>query len=117
MRHPHCSTTYVPGGAIYNDATLIVSGTTFDGNTVNSDFASCIYGYGGAVFNDYYGIFLSTGNLYTNNAAYEGGAVFNYSEYGQASFERRYVQRQPPLHGGDGLPDHRMHDVLYVVRG
>ena len=87
MRHPHCSTTYVIGGAIYNDATLIVSGTTFDGNTVSSDFSSCIQGYGGAVFNDYYGIFLSTGNLYTNNAAYEGGAVFNYSEYGQASFE------------------------------
>ena len=29
---------------------------------------------------------LSSGNLYTNNGAYYGGAVANYSEYGQASF-------------------------------
>lgn len=86
MRHPHCSSTYVIGGAVYNNATLIVSGTTFDGNSVASDVSTCLYGAGGAVFNDVNGTFVSTGNLYTNNSAYEGGAVFNYSEYGQASF-------------------------------
>jgi predicted outer membrane repeat protein len=86
IRHPHCAGTYVIGGAVYNNATLIVSGTTFDGNAIASDISSCVYGTGGAVFNDIHGTFLSTGNLYTNNSAYLGGAVFNYSEYGQASF-------------------------------
>ena len=74
---------------MYNNGTIIVSGTTFDGNTVNSGaIASCaaIYGYGGAVFNDLQRDFFSSGNTYTNNAAYNGGAVYNYSEYGQASF-------------------------------
>ena len=74
------------GGAIYNNASLTISGTTFDGNTLTSNFASCIYGYGGAIFNDIHGILSSSGNTYTNNGAYEGGAVYNYSEYGQAAF-------------------------------
>ena len=86
IRRPHCSTTYIIGGAVYNAGTLIVSGTTFDSNSVTSSFASCLYGYGGAVFNDTHGIFFSSGNTYKNNAAYSGGAVYNYSEYGQATF-------------------------------
>jgi hypothetical protein len=86
IRHPHCSNTYQIGGAIYNNGTLNVSGTIFDGNTVGSDFASCIYGYGGAIFNDIHGVLTSSGNTYTNNAGYNGGAVYNYGEYGQATF-------------------------------
>jgi predicted outer membrane repeat protein len=86
IRHPHCSTVYMIGGAVYNDGALIVSGTTFDGNSVDTTKSSCIYGYGGAVFNDTNGLFFSSGNVYTNNAAYDGGAVYNYSEYGQATF-------------------------------
>lgn len=86
VRRPHCSSVYQIGGAIYNNATLSVSGTTFDGNAVVTNIASCIYGYGGAIFNDIHGVLTSSGNTYTNNGAYEGGAVYNYSEYGQASF-------------------------------
>ncbi|HTA40130.1 MAG TPA: hypothetical protein VK760_13685, partial [Candidatus Acidoferrales bacterium] len=85
-RHPNCTSVFVVGGAVYNNATLIVSGSTFDGNSVTSAFASCTYGYGGAILNDLNGTLLSSGNVYTNNGAYDGGAVANYSEYGQASF-------------------------------
>ncbi|HTA37542.1 MAG TPA: hypothetical protein VK760_00630, partial [Candidatus Acidoferrales bacterium] len=52
IRRPHCSSTYLIGGAVYNDGLMIVSGTTFDGNSVSSALATCVYGYGGAVFND-----------------------------------------------------------------
>jgi hypothetical protein len=92
--HPHaCSDTYYEGGAVYNNGTLNVTGSTFDGNVAASNFfpaplgsTNCEYGYGGAIYNDQYGILTSSGNLYTNNQAYDGGAVYNYSRYGQATF-------------------------------
>jgi hypothetical protein len=73
------------GGAIYNNGTLTISGTTFDGNVAPTVFG-CYYGSGGAIYNDVNGVLTSSGDTYTNNSAYYGGAVYNYSEYGSASF-------------------------------
>jgi hypothetical protein len=89
--HPHaCSSTYFQGGAVYNSGTLNISGTTFDGNTAASNFfpsgTNCEYGLGGAIYNDSNGVLTSSGDIYTNNSAYEGGAIYNDAYAGQMTF-------------------------------
>jgi hypothetical protein len=71
---PACTTTY--GGAVYNDGTLTISGSTFDGNALTG---AC--GYGGAIYNDTSGILSDSGSTYVNNAAYKGGAVYTVSNF------------------------------------
>jgi hypothetical protein len=77
--HPHCTTTYNWGGAVYNTGVLTTSGNTFNGNLVKSDLTNCLDGYGGAIFNDVNAVLTSSGDTFTNNSAYEGGAVYNSS--------------------------------------
>jgi hypothetical protein len=88
--HPHtCTGSDEYGGAVYNNGTLVVSGSTFDSNMVSSVWTTsspCYEGYGGAIYNDEYGTLISSGSTYSNNGAYYGGAVYNYSTYGQATF-------------------------------
>ena len=82
--HPHCAATNQLGGAVYNDGSLVVTGTTFDSNSVSS---LCGYtGYGGAIYNDSDGSVVSSGSVYSNNHGQDGGAVYNDGAYGQASF-------------------------------
>jgi hypothetical protein len=84
-KHPHCSNTSHDGGAVYNNGSLSISGTTFDGNTLDSAPASCLYSRGGAIYNDKDGTLSVDGSVFTSNAAYDGGAIFNNSTYGQAT--------------------------------
>jgi hypothetical protein len=85
--HPHnCTTTYYEGGAVYNDGTLTMTGTTFDGNVAPSNLTNCIDGEGGAIYNDVSGILTSNGNTYLHNSAIAGGAVYNDGTSGQATF-------------------------------
>lgn len=86
--HPHCAGTYYQGGAVYNHGLLTVTGSWFDSNVLTNNFfgGPCQYSRGGAIYNDEYGTLLSSGNTYTNNSAWQGGAVYNNSTYGQASF-------------------------------
>jgi hypothetical protein len=81
---PPGTNTY--GGAIYNNGVLNISGTTFDGNIAPTSNLSCWKGYGGAVYNDEYGILYADSSTFTNNSAYEGGAVYSYSYYGSVTF-------------------------------
>jgi hypothetical protein len=83
--HPHCTTTTAEAGAIYNNGTLVITGTTFTGNVVPSDPVNCIVGQGGAIFNDTNGTLSSTGDTYANNAAQAGGAILTQS-VGQVTF-------------------------------
>jgi hypothetical protein len=85
--HPHCFIGHY-AGAVYNHGFLTVSGSTFDSNVLQNNFygGGCTYSYGGAIYNDEYGTLVSSGNTYSNNEAYEGGAVFNDGYYGSASF-------------------------------
>lgn len=83
--HPHCTTLNEYGGGVYNNGTLTITGSTFDSNVV-SNVNACSSGFGGAIYNDQYGTLTSTGNTYSNNGGYEGGAVYNNSTYGQAFF-------------------------------
>lgn len=82
--HPHIL-VYHYGGAVYNHGFLTVTGSTFDSNAMQNVFNSQ-WSKGGAIYNDNYGTLVSSGNRYTNNSAYDGGAVYNNSTYGQASF-------------------------------
>lgn len=77
--HPHCSTTYSEGGAVYNNGSLTIVGTTFSNNVVRSALASCIDGEGGAIYNDVNGSLNSSGDTYSANSALAGGAVYNGS--------------------------------------
>lgn len=83
--HPHCSPTSAKGGAIYNTGTLVMSGTTFNGNVVASDAATCVSGLGGAIYNDVNGSLSSTNDTYSANSAQAGGGVFNAGN-GQVTF-------------------------------
>jgi hypothetical protein len=83
--HPHCTTTYSEGGALYNNGAATISATTFSGNVVISNAASCITAEGGAIYNDTLGSLTSTGDTYTNNSAAAGGAVYN-AGYGLVTF-------------------------------
>jgi predicted outer membrane repeat protein len=85
--HPHCTFTYFDGGAVWNDGTLTVTSSTFSGNTVSSAQASCQLGRGGAIFNAKNGVLAVNGSTLTNNAAYDGGAIYNDGANGQASFD------------------------------
>jgi hypothetical protein len=90
-RRPHaCAATFFRGGAIYNNGSLDVSNSTFDSNVVVSNpfpvGTNCQYGYGGAIFNDTFGTLAVTGSTFTNNSAYEGGAVYNQSTTAPATF-------------------------------
>jgi hypothetical protein len=87
LRHPHCSTTFAQGGALYNVGTLVMSGNTFIGNVVSSDAATCVEGQGGAIYNDQLGSMSSSGDTFTNNSAMQGGAVYN-AGVGQVSFTK-----------------------------
>jgi hypothetical protein len=84
-RHPHCAPTYAYGGALYNAGSLTMTGTTFTGNSVQSDVAGCLDGEGGAIFNDLAGTVSSSGDTFTNNSALAGGAVYN-AGLGSVSF-------------------------------
>jgi hypothetical protein len=80
-KRPHCTATYNEGGALYNNAALVVTGTTFTGNLVMTNVAGCVEGRGGAIYNDTGGSLSSTGDTYQNNSAVQGGAVFNESAF------------------------------------
>jgi len=84
--HPHCSNTYHDGGAVYNDGTLAISASTFEGNAETSDPANCVYGRGGALFNDQNGALSVDGTTFAENGAFRGGAVYNDGASGQAAF-------------------------------
>jgi fibronectin-binding autotransporter adhesin len=84
--HPHCATTYFEGGAVYNNGTLAVSDSTFDSNLVANNSGNCVEGHGGAIYNDEFGILNVDHSVLTDNAAFDGGAVYNDSEFGQATF-------------------------------
>ena len=65
------------GGAIYGDGTIELSGNesvTFIGNTAS-------YGYGGAIYGDYYSTIELSGNgsvTFIGNTASRGGAIYGY---------------------------------------
>lgn len=92
--HPHaCSASAQYGGAMYNDGTVNIIGTTFDGNSVANTCTAADGGgglgndgSGGAIYNDTDGsLFISGGSVFSNNAAAEGGAIYNDGTYGQVS--------------------------------
>ena len=56
------------GGAILNSDTATITGSTFTGNSANSQ--------GGAIYN--YDTAAITGSTFTGNEAVEGGAIFNW---------------------------------------
>jgi hypothetical protein len=94
--HPHaCTATAQYGGAMYNNGTVNIIGTTFDGNSVantcteaNGGSGLGNYGEGGAIYNDVDGsLFISGGSVFSNNAASEGGAIYNDGTYGQVSVD------------------------------
>lgn len=83
---PHaCTISTQYGGAIYNHGNIVVTGSTFASNVLQSCFGS-VYSYGGAVYTDEYSTFTSSSNIYSANSAYYGGAVYVNTTYGQASF-------------------------------
>jgi len=84
--HPHVCGTDQYGGAVYNNGTLTITGTTFDSNTVSDDGTCSTYGYGGAIYNDTNGSIFSSNSVYSNNGAGDGGAIYNTGTYGQVSF-------------------------------
>jgi hypothetical protein len=86
QRHPNCTNTTYDGGAVYNQGTLDIAGSTFENNIAASDASTCVTGRGGAVFNDVNGVITSEGNTYESNSAMSGGAVYNTSQYGSATF-------------------------------
>lgn len=83
---PHVCGTDQYGGALYNNGTLTITGTTFDSNTVADDGSCTTYGYGGAIYNDSNGSIFSSNSTYSNNGAGDGGAIYNVASYGQISF-------------------------------
>jgi hypothetical protein len=83
--HPHCTTAYYYGGAVYNHGQMAITSSIFDSNVLQSSYG-CTYTYGGAIYTDQYGTLASSGNIYSNNSAYYGGAVYVNATYGQASF-------------------------------
>jgi hypothetical protein len=100
--HPHCgATTTSEGGALYNDGTLTMSGTTFNGNVLQN--SSCVNGQGGAIYNDTAGTLSSTGDTFTNNAAIAGGAVFNVG-VGQVTFTGDTFTGNTGCTGANGCP-------------
>ncbi|HEY1974960.1 MAG TPA: choice-of-anchor Q domain-containing protein [Candidatus Baltobacteraceae bacterium] len=83
---PHaCTIGTQYGGAIYNHGNIVVSGSTFASNVLQNCFNS-VYSYGGAIYTDEYSTLTSSGNIYSANAAYYGGAVYVNTTYGEASF-------------------------------
>jgi hypothetical protein len=85
-RHPSCTHTYYYGGAVYNHGDLTVTNSTFDGNQLQNNLPACQGSNGGALYNDQYGTVTVTGSMFSNNSANVGGAVFNNSTFGQATF-------------------------------
>lgn len=81
--HPNCSPTLNEGGAIYNNGTLNSVGSTFSSNFEISNPPACVFGAGGAIFNDSSGVLTITSSSFSGNSAYYGGAVYNH---GEASF-------------------------------
>jgi hypothetical protein len=87
IRAHTCTTSYYYGGAVYNHALLTVTNSTFDSNQLQNNFyLGCQYSAGGGIYNDQSGTLTVTGSTFSNNAAYRGGAVYNNSAYGSASF-------------------------------
>ena len=76
--HPHCTTTYSQGGAIFNLGVLTTSSTAFSNNVVRSDLANCVQAEGGAIFNE--GTLSSTGDTFEHNSALNGGAIYNLTD-------------------------------------
>ena len=104
MRPHICPATDFYGGAIYNNATLNMAGVIFDGNMAATSKSCGKYGYGGAIYNDRYGVLTSTGDEYVNNSAYYGGVVYNYSEYGPATFTNDVFSSNTGCTAASGCP-------------
>jgi hypothetical protein len=101
--HPHCTTTSNEGGALYNDGTAVISGTTFSGNIIASNLTSCVEGEGAAIYNDVAGSLTSTGDTYSNNSAYAGGAIYN-AGFGLVSFTGDTFSANSACNAASGCP-------------
>ena len=102
------------GGAIYNNANLVVNGGTFDGNIAGAGFGEEAAkakgngkngGNGGAIFNGEKGTLYVNGATFTNNEAKgkgskktgRGGAI---STSGKADIEKSVFEGNKALAGG-----------------
>jgi len=63
------------GGAIYSNATLIITNSTLNNNTANLDDYN--RGYGGSIYN-YEGDLRIVNSSFNNNTARQGGAISSY---------------------------------------
>ncbi len=70
---------YYYGGAIYNQGTLTIDGSTFTNNTADN---------GGAILNE--DTLTIEGSTFTNNTADNGGAIYNYYSTCNVNFTRFY---------------------------
>ena len=69
------------GGAIYNYASMSITGSTFTGNYVKTTGYSA---FGGAVVNTKNGTLTVTGGEFSDNSASYGGAIASFVDYGSA---------------------------------
>ncbi|HEY1976350.1 MAG TPA: choice-of-anchor Q domain-containing protein [Candidatus Baltobacteraceae bacterium] len=100
--HPHCTATTADGGAVYNNGTLVISGTIFSNNVIHS-VAGCVTAQGGAIFNDALGTLTSTNDQYNGNSAQSGGAVYN-AAIGEASFTNDSFTANTGCNASSGCP-------------
>lgn len=85
--------TSLYGGAISNSGVMLITASTFQGNTSTYQ--------GGAVYTDYYGQFTARNSTFVNNAAnYYGGAIFNGRV---ATLEHLTLSRNTALRVGGGI--------------
>jgi CSLREA domain-containing protein len=61
------------GGGLVNNGTLTIINSVFSANTVDNQL-------GGAILNNPAGILTITGSTFSNNSAYDGGAITNYNQ-------------------------------------
>lgn len=83
---PHCAGVPQYGGGVYNEGSLTITDSTFDGNVV-SDVCQDIGSAGGAILNNINGTLTVTGSTFTNNFGQLGGAVANLAGT-QPTFDR-----------------------------
>ena len=70
------------GGAIYNYASMTVTGSVFTGNMVVETETNSWTSFGGAIVNTKNGDLSVTGGTFSANSAVQGGAIATFIDYG-----------------------------------
>jgi hypothetical protein len=93
----------VDGGGIYNSGTLIVSNSTFDGNSARGDYPGP--NFGGGIYNNN-GALTVSNSTFSSNGAYDGGGgIYNKSgtlTVSNSTFAGNGAARGGAIYNGNG---------------